>query len=259
MAEEGQKLTVAEGGQARLQLLGSSKEKLVKGNASFVISKANLEKEGQSLSRGSIAVADEIGTLTGAGSASARRGGVKNYQLVGLALDLPPTPVEGGWKIAIPLDKIQIPAGSAIEVTVTDLTDSKATAFGLTVDRPTDSLIFEAGALTLGHRYKVSVKGPRSGYTRYFQVLTPQEREDLAQTARAMRVAALESGELSVLLRLANFYSGFDETEKVADVLIEAVNAPAYKELNEQSQLDILSVLNECLRSLDRKGYAVSD
>lgn len=251
IAEEGQKLLVD--GEVRLQLLGSSKECVITGNRLFIISKANLEKEGKIVSRGSIAVAGEIGNIHNSASANARDQGVKMNYVVGFALDLPPKQVGTDWQASVVTRPQDFPK-TGVVVTLTEMPNSKP-LMELAIKEPTDHLTFEAGTLKPGHRYEVHVQGPASGYFRQFQVLSSDERAELTKTASVMRVEALKSEEIAILLRLANFYSSFDETKKVAEVLTEVVNQPSYTDLDEASKEKIEDALNLTLRSLDRKNY----
>lgn len=125
----------------------------------------------------------------------------------------------------------------------------------VTIDKPVEFLDFPANVIQLGGRYELHVQGSNGGYYREFRVLSQQDREALAQTPHALRAEALESGEIAVLLRLANFYTSFDENEKVADVLLEVVTRPQFQELDADSQNRVKDVLNTTLRSLDRKNY----
>lgn len=254
LVEEGQKLLVGSNGQVRVQLLGSAKEKVLKGNAMLVLSKANLEIEGQTLSRGSLAVKDEIGTICQSASANAREvGGMVLSPVVGFALELPPEPIASGWKAQVVSDAASFPKGGVV-IELADLTMS-GKPLSMPINELPPDIEFPEGLLKPGHRYELHVQGPKSGYYRQFQVLAPDERAELTETARAMRKEALDAGELALLLRLANFYSSFDENEKVADVLIEAVNNPSFQELDEDSKKNLKDALNKTLRSLDRRNY----
>lgn len=253
LVEEGQKLLVGADGQARVQLLGSAKEKLIKGSAMLVIVKADLEKDSQVLSRGSLAVKEEIGTIKQSASANARRGDVEKNYVVGFALSLPPAASSDGWTAKVLSEPNSFPA-KGIVVELTDLT-SQSQPLSVEIDEFVTDLPFPKDLLVAGHRYELFVQGPKSGYVRQFQVLSTDERAELMETARAMRKEALDTGELAVLLRLANFYSSFDENEKLADVLLEAVNSPSFQELDEVSQNDLKDALNKTLRSLDRRNY----
>jgi hypothetical protein len=255
LVEEGQKLVVGDGGQARVQLLGSSKEQVLKGNALLVIRKADLEKSARAVSRGSIAISDEIGVLSKSASAGSRRGGTEKNYVVGFALELPPKEVDGTWRSNVirPTEEDRFPQGG-VTVTVREI-DEVNPHIGVTIESATDFLAFPPDALQPGKRYELHVQGPNSGYYRQFMVLNRQDRESLDQTAHAMRAEALRSGELALLLRLANFYAGFDENDMVAKVLIEVVNQPQFIELDQESQHKVKDFLNQTLRSLDRRNY----
>ena len=252
LAEEGQKLLVGEQGEVRIQLLGSSKERVLKGSNLLVISKADLEKAAKPIDRGSVAVADEIGSLIRPAAASARKSNVTHH-VVGFALELPPVKVDGLWRANVVTSPEALPA-RGVQVTVRDLA-SPSPHLALTVDQPTDHLAFPEDSLKLGGHYEIHVHGPKSGYYRQFQLLSREDRDDLARTAHIMRAEAIESGEIAMLLRLANLYAGFDETEKLADLLVEVVNRPDFKDLDTLSQDKLKGHLNVALRSLDRKNY----
>lgn len=252
LAEEGQKLLLGEHGKVRIQLLGSSREQVLQGSNLLVITRSELEKTAKPVDRGSIAVSDEIGSLSRPAAASARKSRVPHH-VVGFALELPPVLVDGKWRAAVISPAEAFPAGG-VQVKMRSL-DDKDHPVGLEVTQPTDYLIFPESVMLPGGRYELEVKGPRSAYYREFQLLTTEEREDLERTASVLRAEALQDGEIAMLLRLAGLYAGFDETQKLADVLVEVVNRPDFKSLDQESQNKVKETLNQTLRSLDRKNY----
>lgn len=260
IAEEGQQLTVAAGGEARLQLLGSSKEKRLQGRADYTVSKAKLQSDGKPLSRGSVSVTSEIGNLSRAAAAGSRVGRVYLYSPVGLALVLPPTPIEGGWETRsfTPLEQIKASPDSAIVLKLRDLShpDPDSTEIKLVMDTPTDLLTFEKSVLMPGNRYELQISRPsESGYVRYFQILTPEEHAALVATEQAMRAEAAEHGEFATLLRLGAMYQDFDQTPRVAEMLMEAVTHPDFRTLGKDEREDLVSELNRARRSLDMSFY----
>ena len=259
IAEEGQKLLLGDNGQARVQLLGSSKEQMIKGNALVIISRSKLEEEGKPVSRGPLAVSQEIGSIDKSASANCRVSLLGTNYVVGFALRFPPRMVDDKWQFEVTSPPEQFPA-RGVTLTLVDLTDGgDGTDIG-TVEvaefRPQVELARDI--LLPGRRYSLVVQGPNSGYNHQFQMLSEQERADLDQTAHAMRAEALETGELSLLLRLANFYSSFDENEKLASVLIEVMNRPDFNDLEQPVKDHVKNALNLTLRSLDRKNHEVA-
>lgn len=256
IAEEGQKLLLGDNGQARVQLLGSSKEQVIQGNALVIISKSKLEKEGKPVSRGSMAVSQEIGSIDKSASANCRVGSLDTNYVVGFALSFPPRMVGDEWQFAVTSPSEQFPPEGVV-LTFIDVTDGgEGTDIGtIEVSEFQPKIELAKDILLPERRYSLVVQGPNSGYNHQFPMLSEQERADLNETARAMRAEAQETGELSLLLRLASFYSSFDENEKMADVLIEVVNRPDFKDLEQPLKDSVTKSLNLTLRSLDRKNH----
>lgn len=255
LVEEGQKLLTGDNSKARVQLLGSSKELLLGSNERLIISKAELEKEATAISRGSLSVVEEIGSINKSASANARLGDVEKTYVVGFLLELPPVRTESGWRARVltPPDQFKLGRGEKITLTLEDKTDPQVKTRSVVVDDYTDHLIFGQD-LVEGHRYEVQVEGPRSGYVRQFQILSAEDRAEMTRTAKAIRAEALQNNELATLLQLANLYFGFDETEKLADVLSEVMRQPSFQELDEATQKKIKDSLNLTRRSLDLKN-----
>lgn len=256
IAEEGQKLSLQSGAEVRVQLLGSSKEKVLKGATSYTISKAGLEKEGASLDRGKVAVSSEIGNLSRAGAGTARPA---TYRPVGLVFDFPPVLQGDRWvaPTRTPIDKIEISEKSAITVTITDLTDPSRNPLRVEITKPINALAFLAKDLSAGHQYRMDVQrgSGELGYHREFRILTPEEQQTLGETEKVLRVSAITSDELPTLVRLASLYHSFDQTEKMAEVLEEAVHKPAFQTLDKDVQTQLIATLNRARNSLDLENY----
>jgi hypothetical protein len=255
IAAEGQKLTLPNGASARVQLLGSPKETTVNGQADYVISRAKLEKDAKVLSRGAITVEAEIGDVARAAAVSARATGVE-YVPIGFVLEVPPQQTSFGYAIRIltPKDRLSVSPQDPITLTVTDL-DAPGSRWELVVDQPAETLEFPEGMLTLGHRYEIDVARGERGYLRHFRLLTPEEHAEAKEAAKLMRVDALQSGDIALLLRLANFYQNMDDNESAAAVLKEVVNNPGYAELSAETQAVVKRLLNKNLNSLDQRNY----
>lgn len=258
IAEEGQLVSLSNGAEVRIQLLGSSKEKVLKGKSDYTISKAGLEKDGTSLDRGKVSVVSEIGNLSRSGAATSR---AAKYTPVGLAFNWPPVLDKGQWvsSTATPSNQIKAKAGSAIVVTISDLTDPQAKSIETTISKPVSSLAIAQKDLVIGHQYRLDVQpetGP-GGYTREFRILTKEEQENLQETERVLRVTAISSDELPTLIRLATVYKSFDRNDKMVAVLVEAVNKPGFKTLDPVVQQQLLEVLNKTRNSLDLENYEI--
>jgi hypothetical protein len=258
LAEEGQKVSLGSGGEARIQLLGSSKEKVLKGKADYTISKANLEKDGKSLDRGSVSVVSEIGNLSRSGAATTR---AAKYTPVGLAFEWPPVLDGQRWvsRAATPLEQVAVDKKNSVFVYISDLTEPDRRALEATITSPVTSIAFAEDDLVVGHQYRIDVeRGDGSlRYSREFRILSPQEQDILSDTERVLRVAALNSNELPTLIRLATLYKSYDQNEKMAAVLKEAINQPSYKTLDPTVQLQLLETLNRTLNSLDQPNYSL--
>ncbi len=255
LVEEGQKITLSKGAEVRLQLLGSSKQRVLKGQTAYTVSKATLEKEGKTIARGSVAVTSEIGNLTRTGAGTARP---STYQPVGLAFDWPPVLEGERWvcRVTTPPDQIRASKADVVTVTISDLSAPDRPALAATVDGPIGVLAFAQKSLVPGHSYSVAVqRGLAYQYLREFRILTEEEKSDLEATAHTLRLAALETGEIPTLIRLASVYQGFGRTDKVAEVLTEAVNNATYTTLDPAVQSGLLTALNRARNGLDQKDY----
>lgn len=255
LVEEGQKITLAKGAEVRLQLLGSSKQKVLKGQSAYTVSKATLEKEGTAIARGSVSVTSEIGNLTRAGAGTARP---SSYQPVGLAFAWPPALEDGRWvcKVVTPREQIKANKADAVTVTISDESAPDKPALAATVDGPIGVLAFSEKDLLPGHTYSVAVqRGLAYQYLREFRILTQEEKAALEATAHTLRMTAIATGEIPTLIRLAGVYQGFGQVEKVADVLTEAVNNPHYAALDPAVQTQLLLALNRARNGLDQKNY----
>lgn len=257
LVEEGQKITLARGAEIRLQLLGSSKQKVLKGQIAYTVSKADLEKDGKTLARGSVAVTSEIGNLTRAGAGTARP---STYHPVGLAFDWPPVLEGDRWlcRVSTPKEQIRASRSDAVTVTISDLSEPDRPALAATVEGPIGLLAFARKDLEPGHRYSVAVqRGLAHQYLREFRILTEEEKSDLETTAHTLRLAALETGEIPTLVRLASVYQGFARIDKVAEVLTEAVHNPGYGALDPSVQTGLMTALNRARNGLDQKDYTL--
>jgi hypothetical protein len=255
LVEEGQKLLTGDNSKARVQLLGSSKEILLEANSILIVKKAELEKTATTVSRGSLSVVEEIGSINKSASANARKEGYKTNYVVGFLLELPPVRTERGWqaRVLTPPDQFNLGRGEKVTLTLEDMTDPQVKKSSVVVENYTDHLIFEQD-LVEGHRYELHVQGPRSGYYRQFQILSADDRAEMTRTAKAIRAEALQNNELATLLQLANLYFGFDETEKLAEVLSEVMRQPSFQELDEATKIKIKESLDLTRRSLDLKN-----
>lgn len=251
IAEEGQILSLGESGKVRVQLLGSGKEQVLSGANNYTISKTRLESEAKVLTRGSISVADEIGNLSRAGAASQR-----NYKPLGLSVQWPPSRQGDVWvaQVTTPSTQIPVSKNDPITITVTDLSDSEAIPVEVILEKPVTALAFKD--LVVGHRYQVDVQKDQAvGYKRVFRILDPEEQEALVETAGILRAQALELDEFPSLLRLASLYQSFDKTDKVVEVLTEAVNNPQYATLDAKVRQQLLDTLNKARWSQDQSEY----
>jgi hypothetical protein len=260
IAEEGQKLSLGADGEVRLQLLGSSKEKRLKGT-DYVISRAKLEQEGKVVTRGSLSVADEIGTISRAAAGTARRGGLmlSGYVPLGLELVLPPTRTENGWiiPIATPPEQIDITPGREAVVSLLELGAPKDSALYVTVDQALDRLQLTPDMLQEGHRYEITVSRPGfKGYSRVFCVLSSEDEAAIEGTEKAMIAAADEAGDLAARLRLAAFYESVCQVDKMARTLQAVTNHPGFAALSYDNKVKIVTELNFALNSLDRPSCA---
>lgn len=265
IAEEGQKLTMASGGECRVQLLGSTKEQVVKGTGPYVISRATLEKDAKVLSRGTISVSSELGNIKKAAALSARaaRATVPDYEPVGLALVLPPEPTPNGWrvKIATPPDQIDISAGNqaVIELKVFRDGEFQIVSEPVTVDQQVDQFELPAEMLVEGGRYAMSVSRPgNTGYQWEFTVLSAEELAVLAETEEALKAAA-QSGDLGAKLRLASFYDSVDRLDKMAAVLTEVVEAPEFQALTDEEKEGLVGQLNRARNFSDQKSHPIPE
>jgi hypothetical protein len=251
LAEEGQKVSVAPNSEVRIQLLGSSKEKILKGKADYTISKASLEKEGKSLDRGAVSVVSEIGNLSRAGAGTQR-----GYQPVGLAFNLPPVLEEGRWVLRVANPEVEATEKNQIHVTISDLTDPSAENLEKSITNPAKFIDFAKSELIVGHQYRVFVQRDAAvGYERDFRILTSDEQAALNETERTLRRAAIQSDEMPTLIRLASLYKSFDQNEKMAKVLMEAVKKPSYKKMDPEVQKQLVEALNRTRKSLDQVEY----
>jgi hypothetical protein len=256
IAEEGQHLILGENGQVRIQLLGSSKEKILQGKADYTISKARLESEGVALSRGKVAVAREVGNISRSAAAVSRP---SIYHPVGLTFAWPPMLNGQQWvaQVQTPASDLELSENDAVAVTITDLSDPGAAVLQATIEKPVTTLAFTGSSLAVGHRYRLHVQRDLGEhmYSRSFRILSPEEQDALSDTERILRVEALDSNELPALLRLASLYQSFDQTDKVAEVLLEAVNNPQYQELDPVVQQQLLKALNDARYGVDLPRY----
>lgn len=253
IAEEGQLVSLSNGAEVRIQLLGSSKEKILKGKSTYTISKSGLEKDGKSLDRGKVSVTSEIGNLSRAGAGTSR----DSYDTVGLAFRWPPALENGQWVVpTAALDKKAIEKEPFV-VTISDLTDPKTPVLEETITQPISALSFSQDQLAEGHHYRLDVQleSGKKGYTREFRILTPDEQAYLQDTERVLRVAAITSDEMPTLIRLATLYRSFGRTDKMAEVLLEAVNKPEFSALDTEVQKQLLLALNNARTGLDLPTY----
>lgn len=260
IAEEGQQIDLKDGAEVRIQLLGSSKEKVIKGATRYTISKSALEKEGVSLSRGEVAVnSAEIGNLSRGAMGTSR----PVYKPLGVSFTLPPR-LEGEFWVAdsrTPLDASQVNEKNPVTITVRDQTDPEQAELSVNLDHPVHAISFEAQKLVPGHQYLMHVQRGIGDpyYYRYFRILTPEEEQSLLETEKVLRSAAIASDELPILIRLASLYKSFDQTEKMAQVLLEVVNKPAFQDLDATVQSKLLIALNKARNSLDLENYPESE
>ena len=250
LAEEGQKVTVAPDSEVRIQLLGSSKEKILKGKADYTISKAGLEKEGKALDRGAVSVVSEIGNLSRAGAGSQR-----GRKPLGLSFILPPVLEKNRWVLRVASPEVNATEKNQIHVTISDLTDPSAENLEKVLTNPVKFIDFDQSQLIVGHQYRVFVLRDTVDYERDFRILTSQEQAALKETERTLRRAALESDEMPTLIRLASLYKSFDQNEKMAKVLLEAVKKPSYKKMDPEVQKQLVEALNRARKSLDQVDY----
>lgn len=256
IAEEGQLVSLSNGAEVRIQLLGSSKEKVLKGKSDYTITKSSLDKEGKSLDRGKVSVTSEIGNLSRSGAATSR---AAVYTPVGLAFKWPPVLEKDQWvtPTVTPLEKVGASEKTPIVVTVSDLTDPKARILETTITEAVPSLVFAQKDLVVGHQYRIDVQSESGdrGYHREFRILSKDEQDNLQETERVLRMTAIASDEMPTLIRLATLYKGFARTDKMVDVLVEAVNKPSFKTLDPTVQLQLMEVLNSARNSLDLENY----
>lgn len=250
LAEEGQKVTVAPDSEVRIQLLGSSKEKILKGKADYTISKSSLEKEGKSLDRGAVSVVSEIGNLSRAGAGSQR-----GRKPLGLSFIFPPVLEKNRWVLRVASPEVEATEKNQIHVTISDLTDPSAENLEKVLTNPAKFIDFDQSQLIVGHQYRVFVLRDTVDYERDFRILTSQEQEALKKTERTLRRAAIESDEMPTLIRLASLYKSFDQNEKMAKVLLEAVQKPSYKKMDPEVQKQLVEALNRARKSLDQVDY----
>lgn len=255
LADEGQLVSLGQGAEVRIQLLGSSKEKTLRGKVDYTISKAILEKEGKAASRGSVVVASEIGNLTRAGAGTSRPA---TFQPVGLAFQWPPALENGRWvsRAVTPLGRIKASQKDPVFVTIIDLSEAGRAVADDTITEPVDSMTFDSKTFVPGHQYRLDVqRNGTQSYFRHFRILTEEEKETLASTERILRETHGTAIELPTLIRLASLYKSFDQNEKMVAVLTEAVHHPAYGELDSVVVKQLDEALNVARHSLDEPDY----
>jgi hypothetical protein len=248
IAEEGQQLSLDKGAEVRLQLLGSSKEKVLKGKSTYIVQRARLEQEGKDLERGSISMTSEIGNLSRAGAGTTRATGQ-----VGLVLNWPPERDGELWISAVttPVEKQKLSERSPVSVTLTDLSDPEAELVEATLSQPVTALAFREDDLDVNHRYRVDVVGDAGRYSRDFRFLSAEEQESLRSTEESLKRSIREHGEIPTLIRLASLYNSFDQTEKMADVLLQATQNAGFSSLDKDVRQHLVDALNRTRKSLD--------
>jgi hypothetical protein len=262
IAEEGQKLSMTAEGEARVMLLGSSKEQVIKGQSSYVISRATLEKDAKVVSRGKISVTTELGNIKKAAALSARaeRLTSTDYEPVGLGLVLPPEPTANGWliKITTPLDQFDITPGNQAKVELKVWRNGKfvqSDTEALLIDQRVDKLELPAELLVEGGRYAMSVtRADNEGYQWEFTVLSRDELDALARTEEALIADIQGDDDLAAKLRLASFYDGVDQLDKMAQVLTEVVDDPQFLKLPRDEGDELLKQLNRARNFTDQKA-----
>lgn len=267
LAEEGQSLTLSSTASARVQLLGSSKEAIISGVSHYVIKRSTLEENGKTLSRGKLSVVGDLSGLSRAAALSARaqEGYARvnpdgQYTPIGAYVTLPPlAQADSSWCIPLRiLGNTRLDSSHTLTITIED-TANKQDSWIVLIEEPIDMLELPAHTLKYGHRYSVKIAS-ESGhyYVRYFYLLTDGERQTIADHATLLRKESDGVDQINTFLRLASLYSSVDDTEQTASVLEELIQLPNFKtELDNESQAEILTILNSALGQLDRAPYPI--
>lgn len=253
LAEEGQVLRLNSGAQVRLQLLGSNKETQLQGQQSYTVSRERLERDAQPLRRGAVALTTEIGNLSRAGGGTVRFDPKSSLRPVGVAFEWPPRREDGRW-VSPAVGSMQVSPRRRVLVLVQDRSDPTQPELNVTLSEPVQSLVFPLESLRESHRYQVRVESEdgSQSYERSFTILSPDDQTALRQTASALRLRALESGEIPTLIRLASLYDSYDRPDKVVEVLGEAMNHPTFTTLDRTVQEQIAQAAERARWALDR-------
>lgn len=251
LVEEGQKLLLGEKGSVRIQLLGSGKEVVLQGSRLLSLSRASLDKEAQTVARGSVDVGEEHGSLSRVAAVTGRLTDYSHHRPVGFAVQLPPEPTTSGhWTMKVLTPAESFPGNIRLDL-VDAVTQRELAA--LTITAWDSTLILEPEMLAPGGRYCLRVStqqgNDRLGYQRHFQVFTTEEHNQLEDTAEALRAEIDAEAPLPGLFALARFYDSLDDAENLAPVLDEILARP---ELSEDDRATARALRNGVLASLDR-------
>lgn len=243
-AEEGQLLELGASGKARVQLLSSNRQAQLSGARKLTLSKVELASISGSVERGKLSVAAEAGNLQRSAAATTRA-----TDPLGLTLVLPGTAVEGGWSFPLRIDEEHFQPKQEVAVMLGELGQPAQTFL---LDGPSERLEAPGLALVSGRRYQLVVQGQSLQYQRVFQLLSEEERTELERVEVELLGAR---PSVPQLLRAANLWNDFDQTEDVARLLEKAVTSSKFGKLPEADQTAVVEALNRALDSLDRPAY----
>lgn len=239
-AEEGQLLDLPAGSQVRVQLLASNRQTHLKGPRQVTLSKEQLNKIARGVTRDKLSVAQEAGNLQRSAAATTRATDPLGWSLV-----LPGKATEQGWEFPVKIDPKYFKSNQEITVTLGELQDSgQSWVFdGSVPNAATPGL-----TLLPGHRYLLMVQGVSLQYKRVFQVLTPEEKSHLRNLENQL---LSRRPTVKELLRVADLYDDFDQTEEVARLLEQVVAHPQFEKLSQEEREQVRGALNRALDSLD--------
>ncbi len=240
-AEEGQVLDLPAGSQVRVQLLASNRQTHLKGPRQVTLSREQLSKSATEVKRDKLSVAQEAGNLQRSAAATTR-----DIKPLGWSLVLPGKSTEQGWEFAVKIDTEYFKSQQQITVTLGEVEDSGQF---WEFDGSTQTAFTPDITLLPGHRYLLIVQGTSREYRRVFRLLTPEEKSDLKDLE-----AQLLSRRPTVeeLVRVANLYDGFDQTEEVARLLEQVIEHPEFGKLSQGEREQVRDALKRALESLDR-------